>query len=104
MIDMNPYFGGALFIGFLTAIWAKVKAFLSRAYSIFIVEVQVEGHAGIAVKAYCWNNFKRSPFGSRYYNSENEWVRPVKKMQSVAFEMMSTDPIIFWKKWFPIFV
>jgi hypothetical protein len=88
----------------ITATWSKLRAMLSRLWSIGIVEVKISGTLARAVKAYAWNNYKRSPFGQRQYSSERAWVRPARHVLNVGFEQIGSDPIIFWNGWKPILI
>lgn len=93
---MSPFFTSAALIGIITAAWSKIKVLLARAWSVFFVKVTVSGYLAVAIKAYCWQNFRRSPFGTKRFLSATYWVRPIHKPLVVAYEALSTDPILFW--------
>jgi hypothetical protein len=96
--------GSAIILGLTTAAWGRVKQILARAASILIVSASVQGGAAAAVQAKCWSEFRRSPFGSRRYESCQSWVRPLARFQVVGFEKLGTDPVLFWKGLRPIFL
>ena len=77
---------------------------LSRIWSVAFVTLKVTPNLGNSVKAYCWQNYKRSPYGQRHYSSENTWVRPIRHAIYVAYETIGTDPVLFWNGWKPILV
>jgi hypothetical protein len=89
--------GSAIIFGLVTAAWGKIKQILARTASIFVVTATVQGGAASAVQAKCWSEFRRSPFGSRKYESFQSWVRPLGRFQFVGFERLGTDPVLFWK-------
>ncbi|MBV8781318.1 MAG: ATP-binding protein [Phycisphaerae bacterium] len=94
--------GSAILFGLITAAWGKIKQVFARAASVVIVNVTVQGSAANALQSKCWTEFRRSPFGSRRYESSPTWVRPLLRIQIVAFEKLGADPILFWKGWRPI--
>jgi hypothetical protein len=94
--------GSAIILGLATAAWGKIKQILARAASLFIVSASVQGGAAAAVQAKCWSEFRRSPFGSRRYESCQSWVRPLARFQVVGFEKLGTDPVLFWNGLRPI--
>jgi hypothetical protein len=103
---MNQFFTSAALIGLATgllaSVWGKIKLLLARLWSVVFVTVSVNGALSTAMKSYAWSNFKRSPFGMRRYNSERAWVRPIKRLQQVAYESLGVDPILFWHGWKPL--
>jgi hypothetical protein len=96
--------GGAAVFGIIATGWAKIVAVWRKILSLVIVTVNLENAMGASVCAYCWKNYKRSPFGERRYGSAMTWVRPMKKNQFVAFEEFGRDSVIFWKGFRPLFV
>lgn len=95
-------FTGAALIGVTTAMWSRLKMLLNRIWSVFFVTVHLNGNIVKAVKIYAWKNCQRSPFGTRKYSGLFVWIRPLKKMQHICFEMLSEDPILFWKGKIPL--
>src|SRR5580704_15410053 len=102
MYGSHAMLGSALILGLTTALWGKIKQLLARTASIFIVSATVQGGAAAAVQAKCWSEFRRSPFGSRKYESCQSWVRPLARIQVVGFERLGSDPVLFWKGLRPI--
>jgi len=94
MID-KVLIGGMLF-GFIAGFWEKIKFFLNRFISLFYVTVTVEGKGGLSIRSYCWDNFKRSPFGNLWFDSNIEFVRPIKRFQLISYEILGKEPVVFW--------
>jgi hypothetical protein len=95
-------FTGAALIGVATAMWSRLKMLLNRIWSVFFVTVHLNGNVVNAVKIYAWKNCRRSPFGTRKYSGKFVWIRPVRKMQNVCYEVLPDDPILFWKGKIPL--
>jgi hypothetical protein len=99
---LNGLFGGAVVIGFLAAFWTRIKALAHRAMSLLVVRARIERESGLAVTQFCWTRMKRSPFGDRRFSSIRIYVQPLERVMSVAFEMVGTDPAVFWLGWRPV--
>lgn len=81
----------------VAATWSKLKILASRVVSLGIVSVRLEGTVARAMANLFWREFKRSPFGNRRYTSDVEFVRSRKRREHVAFELISSQPLIFWR-------
>lgn len=96
-------FGGAAIIGIMTAFWSKARALLYRCLSLFIVHVRIEGrYACKGIAMYCWQNFRRSPFGERRYRTISDYVQPLERYVQIGYECIGSDPILFWDGWRPL--
>lgn len=96
MIDPTTLLAGGAAVGFLVAIWSRLRALATRLLSLVVVDISAEDDAAKAVIYYCWKNFKRSPFGARRYGSFLDYVRPRRRYEAVAFEAPGKDPLVFW--------
>lgn len=98
-LESLPFFAMAGGIGMF---WNQIKEFLVRIKSFFIINVELSEDTAKAVTCYCWNHFKRSPFGNRSYRGDVAFVRPLGRVQSVASEIRPNQQIIFWNGWKPL--
>ena len=97
-------FGGAAVIGLLVGLWGYIKIYLFKIYSILIVRITLRGQVATAINMYLNNEFKCSPIGGKEYLAHNEYIRPIKRNQLVAFEKIPSEPTIWWKDKRPIIV
>lgn len=104
MNSLNPWLAGGALLGVVAACWSRLKLLLSRFLSLFIVRARLDGELGNALATYCWHHFRRSPFGERRYDSSKHYVRPVERYQTVGYEIVGTDPVVFWIGWRPLFL
>jgi hypothetical protein len=102
---VGTLFSSAAIFGVVTAAlasaWGKIRMLLMRAWSLIFVTAVVNGSVTRAIKAHCWANFRRSPFGSKRFLGDRMWVRPNRRQQQVVYEALGNDPIMFWKGWRP---
>ena len=98
----EQWLGGAALIGIVAAFWNKAKLLSWRLVNLLVVRARLEGDVGTAVAYYCWNEWKRSPFGEKRYNAITEYIQPVERHQAIGFELIGTDPTLFWLGWRPV--
>ncbi|MHB9044390.1 MAG: AAA family ATPase [Pirellulales bacterium] len=96
--------GGAAITGAITMFWSYVRSFWSQIASHIIVNCKVQGGLEQAVSMYCWQRYKTSPYGMRNYLGWTMFVRPVKRVQLIAMEIVGTNGKLFWRGWRPIWV
>lgn len=92
-------------LALLAAGWQQVKAVFDRLRSLLVTRVRLEGDAAHSVHAFLAENYRRSPFGDRYYRSTAAHVRPLNRMAEVAWEITPGTPLIFWREgawWSPV--
>lgn len=94
--------GGFASLAVLAACWRQVTAFMQKVRSVFLVRVTVVGDSASAVTSYCLRVFRRSPVGDRLYSSGSAFVRPMRRVQEVAWEKPPTTPLILFDGWKPI--
>lgn len=102
MIDTNILLATGAITALVAATWSKLKLLVSRVVSFGIVSVRLEGSAARAMANLFWHEFRRSPFGSRRYTGDVEFVRSRKRREQVAFELISSQPLVFWRGRRPI--
>lgn len=90
--------------GLIAVCWRQCLAFFQRVRSFIIVRTSVQGDVARAVSQYCWRNYRRSPFGDRFYRSGGAYIRSVARMQEVAWEMPPSQPLIFFDGWKPFLI
>ena len=84
--------------------WRQALAFLQRLRSFVIVKTTLNGDVSEALTAYCHRHFRRSPFGDRFVRSGTYYVRPLSRMQEVAWHKAPVQPIVFFDRWRPMLV
>jgi ATPase family associated with various cellular activities (AAA) len=100
--DHLPTWSGFAGVAVLAACWRQLLAVLNRLRSFAVVQTEIEGPAAQAVSNYCWQHFRRSPMGDRLYRSTSAHVRPLGRVQDVAFEKPPLQPLIFFEGWKPL--
>lgn len=104
MSPTTTIFSGLTLASFVAIAWRWIQSILIRLSSFLVVTVRIEGPTVMdAVSSYCWQTMKRSPVGIRDYKGVYEFVRPVGRVLTVAWESIGQDSIIFWKGWKPVF-
>jgi hypothetical protein len=88
----------------IAACWRQLLTFAHRLRSFFIVSTMVQGDVARAVTQYCWRNYRRSPFGDRYFRSGGAHIRSMNRMQEIAWEKAPSQPLIFFSGWKPFLV
>lgn len=91
-------------IAMVTAGWGYVRLCLSWASDLVVARSAITGEAAEALLAYCWSNGRRSPFGMRSFGGVLSWVQPKARRQLIAFENISSDPVLYWFKRSPLIV
>lgn len=95
-----PQWTGLAGIGALVAVfsgaWSYVRTGIAWARDLVICRAVIKHEAADAVMAMCWSSGRRSPFGLRMFGSVSSWVQPASRVQVVAYESMSSDPVLFW--------
>lgn len=71
---------------------------------LVICRTAITGEAGDALLAYCWQRGRRSPFGMRSFGGVMSWVQPSGRRQLIAFENISSDPVLYWVGRVPVVV
>lgn len=94
--------GGFASLAIVAAFWRQFLAFAQRIRSLVIIKVTVQGDAASALSSYCLRNFRRSPIGDRLFLSGSAFVRPMNRVQEVAWERPPAQPIVFFDGWKPI--
>jgi hypothetical protein len=96
--------GTAALTGALTMFWGYIRSFWTQVSSYLIVNCKVQGGLQEAVSMYCWQNFKTSPYGMRNYIGWTMFVRPKKRVQLIAMEIVGTGGKLFWCGWRPVWI
>lgn len=94
---------GAL-VAAATAGWSYVRMILSWVSDMVVMRTAVTGEAGDALLAYCWQRGRRSPFGMRSFGGVMSWVQPESRRQLIAFENISSDPVLYWFGGAPVII
>lgn len=94
--------GGAVAI--LVAGWNQIRGFISYVRSFAVISVTMSDGAGNAIMMYARERWKMSPFGPRTYAAWLFFVRPCRRREWVAMELVGKETKLFWKGWLPIWV
>ena len=94
---------GAL-VAAATAGWAYARQAFHWISGLVICRTAITEEAAEAMLAYCWHRGRRSPFGMRSFGGTTSWVQPKARKQMVAFENITSDPVLFWFGRAPIVV
>lgn len=86
---------GAL-IAAASAGWSYFRNIARWASDLLVCRTAVTDEAAEALLAYCWTRGRRSPFGMRSFGGVVSWVQPKARNQLVAFENITSDPVLFW--------
>lgn len=101
-MDPNHLIPGFAGLAILAACWRQVLAFMQRLRSIFLLRVTLQGDAAQSLSRYCYATYKRWPVGDRLYRSANAFVRPLKRMQEIAYERPPIGAVVLFDGWRPI--
>lgn len=96
--------GGAAATGAITMFWGYIRSFWSQVSSYIIVTCKVQGTLEEAVSMYCWQHYRTSPYGLRSYLGWTMFVRPRKRVQLIAMEVIGTSGKLFWHGWRPVWI
>ena len=89
--------GGVAIFGVIAGFWNKIRLYISKVTSLFIIRIDVKGQLATAVEMLLVKEFKCSPLGKKIYRGDNEYVRPLCRNQLVAFEKIPTESTIWWR-------
>jgi len=89
--------GGLTISGFLLAAWNTIKMYLTKAYALAVVKVTVNSSLEQIMTWYFSTHFKRSRFSTLKYFASHQYVRPLKKNQSVGYRNLPDDASFYWK-------
>jgi hypothetical protein len=89
-------------IALMAACWRQLLAFVQRIRSFIVLRITVQGDDARAIAMYCFRHFRRSPFGDRWFQTGNSYIRPLNRMQAVLSEKPPRQPLIFFDGWKPI--
>jgi len=84
--------------------WGQLQGMLSRIRSVVWVETKiVQDHAMQIFTEYAWKNLKPLPLGVRTYAATHFYIRALKKLGTVPFEVPGVS-MTFLNGWWPVFV
>lgn len=84
--------------------WNYVRAFAVKVMDLVICRVVVANGTAGAVMALCIKDGRRSPLSLRVFGGSDSYVHPVGQTQLVAYESISSDPLLFWFRGRPLVV
>lgn len=100
-----PWIASVAAIGaVIAATWRHVIGALRWIMDLVICRIVVKREAASAVMSYTWENSRRSPFGLRVFGGVKIFVNPVKRIEVVGYESISSDPLLFWFHGRPVLI
>lgn len=78
----------------LATTWRHIATFARYVTGIIIGTSILKDDAGAAAMAYAFNNAVRSPLGTRIFGGYESYVHPKRWMESIAYEGLTTDPVV----------
>ncbi len=76
--------------------WRTIKVVLTHCADLVVCRVVLKEETARAVWSYTWKNGKRSPFGLRMFGGITSFVAPKRRVEVVAYEAVTSDPVLFW--------
>ena len=86
--------GIAAVVAAVMASWTYVQMAMRYIIGIFIGTTITKDEAGSAIMAYSFSRAIRSPLGIRIFGGYESYVHPKRWSEAVAYEGLSTDPIL----------
>jgi hypothetical protein len=96
--------GGVAAAGFLTTCWSYVKAAYQQMAGRLIVTVRASGFQSDAIQLLLRDEFKASKYGPRSYTGWLLHVKPRRRTQLVAMEIIGGEGRLFWRGMRPMWV
>jgi len=101
-------FGGMTIGAIVLGAWERVKLYFSKAWSLLFISARFGQNDGSALATafhqLLMAEFKCSRIGIKNFIAVNEYVRPLKKGQLVAFETIPNQPTVWWRGFRPLVV
>jgi len=96
--------GGAAATGFLATFWSYLRSLWQQLASRVIITCEVRENLAEAISMYCWQQFRSSRFGFRAYTGWSMYVRPKKRVQLIAMEVIGHAGKLYWCGWRPLWL
>ena len=102
----NPWLfaGGAAAMGLLATGWEYVRSAYQQVSGRLIVRISTNGYQSDALLLYFNEVFRASKFGPRSYAGWLLHVRPTRRTQLVAMEVVGGGGRLYWKGWRPLWI
>lgn len=101
---MNPFAAGGALAG-IGILWSKIKVILSKINSIFFVTVNINDYrVKMSFISYLCREFSCSKLSKKSIQGKLEYIRPLQKNRTVAYEIPPEEPTVWWKKGKPLLV
>lgn len=84
--------------------WRTIAMWLQRLADLAICRVVLKDETARAVMSRVWSEGRRSPFGVRMFGGINTYVAPKGRVEVVAYEDMTSEPILVWFDRTPVMV
>ncbi len=103
-LSFTTWAGLAASAAFLGSFWRQFVDVLKRFCDLFICRVVIKEEAARAFMVYALKHGRKSPFGLRMFGGVGSYVQPKKRVEIVAYEGVTSDPLLFWLGRSPILV
>lgn len=98
------FLGGGAALATLAACWSKARMFLHQILSRVIVTCELHDTAAAAMLSYLQQRCAPSRFRLRTYVGWMTYVRPARRVQTVAMETLGKGLQLYWVGWRPLLV
>jgi hypothetical protein len=103
-LSFGSWAGITAAVAVLAGAWRYVVLVFRRICDVFVCRVAVKDDAARAVMAYFWKHGHRSPFGLRLFGGIQSFVAPKKRVEVIAFEGITSEPLLFWHRRVPVLI
>lgn len=105
MIDPMTMVGGGAALAGVYAAWDYIKVYLAKIYSLFVVRIVLENDTFYhALSVWTLTKTKASKLTVRNFTGFTDFVKPISKNQYIAYEILSSEPTIYWYKRRPLII
>ncbi len=103
-LSLTSWAGLAAAAAFLGSFWRQAADLLKRFCDLFICRVAIKEEAARAIMVHVLKHGRKSPFGLRVFGGIGTYVQPKKRVEVVAYEGLTNDPVLFWFGYAPMLI
>jgi len=97
MFDPATLIGGGAIMAVVVACWDYLKLYLSKIYSLFFIRISLDSDdLRKALVSWSMNKTIQSRLTIRNFTSLSDFVKPLSKTQSIAYETPSPESTVHW--------
>lgn len=84
--------------------WRTISSWVSRLSDLVVGRVVIKDEAARAVMSRAWLKGRRSPLGLRMFGGVTSFVAPKRRVEVIAYEAVTSDPLLFWFGRVPVLI